>query len=135
MDEMDDDFIRLAIKYEQERDAEVQRESARNLKAIGDALGVEIGVEDFTPPVREAFMGKVAEKVRQCGNGALADAYRSAWASRRQAWERFDQTMNDEQPTDLDRLTRARDGWHEAHGQFERVIADVSAWLREEGGA
>ena len=143
---MDDNVDVALAEYLRARTRELEIEHRDNLKALGDSIGTEISLDDFTPEVAAAFAGKVVEALRRWGNLALADRWHSAWEAYNEAAQRLKHLNAHhaqvlEAPlTDAERTEwkAARDGANEAEEQFERVDAEANGYLKrldEQGGA
>ena len=137
-DEIDFDALRAETAFVQERIADLESAHHARLKALGEALRANIAPDDFT---LEVFARALTERLQRSGNEVLAKKWTATWSTLMESMQRLDE-LNVRNARELDNpdpapvaaeeheeWVSARDAANEAVEQFERVIAEGSAWL------
>lgn len=144
----DDDAVFAETEYLNRRAREAEQELRELLPEISEIVGSDVTIESL--PI-DAMMAQVVGFLRERGNAALATKYLAAHLAERAAAGRLDALNARHEATlaeggTLTSLTAdERAEWHTANDaaadaleEFERVQADVDAWLaslKSKGGA
>lgn len=139
----EDDLFAAALEYLNARHADLEREVAQ----LKQQTGIHVTL-DAAADIVEA----VVASIHKLGNSVLADRYWVAYQRMRQAEglcrefidrhlevdRRDEMRRRDDAPEESAEWVAAHDAYDDASEEFERVEADVSAYLRgldEKGGA
>jgi len=134
MSDDDRSYRDAELQYQKQRVAELAAELDVHLRELSAAVDTEI-TRDSVKPMIAIETQRLIETLRQRGHSSLAqqyDATLSEWKRREEQFVALVATLH-AQPTftaeDRARIDAARAASDEALEQYERVAAQVDAWL------